>query len=198
MTQKKTASAQRKDRADAWDAARAVFEREPLETYSSTALRLGVSKQRVKQVADEMGWRKKADMGAILGAAHIKADAQFAAADQPGGEAVPVRPTDTAKPNDPTNRAEIAADQKAADLRADIAVRHRREWSVPRSLMQESFKDKERNHEKAKLAKTVAETLKIVQDGERKAWGMDAGDTPPGGGAAVKVIVERQEVAVER
>ncbi|MNN40803.1 hypothetical protein D3C76_1883940 [compost metagenome] len=41
--------------------------------------------------------------------------------------------------------------------------------------------------ERAKLGKILAETLKLTQDGERKAYGIDVGELPAG----QVVVIER-------
>ena len=81
--------------------------------------------------------------------------------------------------------AEVQArEQTAVDLRAQVLDRHRKEWAAPRQLSYEAVKA--RDFEKAKLAKITSETLKIIQDGERKAWGLDVAAEK-----AVTVVVER-------
>lgn len=79
------------------------------------------------------------------------------------------------------------AEETAVELRARVLERHRKEWNVPRALVQEAVKARDFN--KAKLAKITSETLKIVQDGERKAWGIDSG---PDGQTKVQVVIERE------
>ena len=80
-------------------------------------------------------------------------------------------------------------DKIAADLRADVVDRHRREWQAPRQISYEAIK--ERNFEKAKLAKITAETLMLIQNGERRAWGMDK-TGKPGEDENTIVVVERE------
>ena len=67
---------------------------------------------------------------------------------------------------DPKKKAD-ALDAEAAK-RAEIVLKHRREWEE-HTAMTEGIED----FEKAKLAKIMAETLRIRQDGERKAWNLD-------------------------
>ena len=50
-----------------------------------------------------------------------------------------------------------------------MLLRHREEWERHRPLTDEALSG---DAEAVKLAKTVAETLKIRQEGERKAWGV--------------------------
>lgn len=73
---------------------------------------------------------------------------------------------------------EVVAEKETVELaaveaRAKIIERHRTEWNAPRTLAYEAIKG--RDMDKAKLAKIAAETLKLVQEGERKAWGLDVG-----------------------
>lgn len=79
------------------------------------------------------------------------------------------------------------ADETAVELRAKVLERHRKEWGIPRGLVNEAVKARDFN--KAKLAKITSETLKLIQDGERKAWGIDSG---PDGATKVQVVIERE------
>lgn len=75
--------------------------------------------------------------------------------------------------------------------RDELLLRHRQEWLAPRALSAEALRirdaDPFKAMERAKLAKITAETLKISQDGERKAYGIDVGELPPGS----VVVIER-------
>lgn len=80
----------------------------------------------------------------------------------------------------------------AADkVREAVLERHRKEWSAPRGLSAEALRlrDSEpmKAFERAKLAKITAETLKLIQDGERQALGLDTKDNPKGH----VVVIER-------
>ncbi|MFD1558342.1 hypothetical protein ACFSHT_22380 [Paraburkholderia silviterrae] len=66
-----------------------------------------------------------------------------------------------------------AALDEAADRTAAVVTRHRDEWDDHKQLVTNAIA--EQDFGKAKLAKITAETLKIRQDGERKAWGLDSG-----------------------
>lgn len=59
---------------------------------------------------------------------------------------------------------------RAAEARADVVRRHRAEWEQHKAIMDEALKNSD--FERAKLAKITAETIKIRQDGERRAWGI--------------------------
>lgn len=71
------------------------------------------------------------------------------------------------------------------DARAELLTRHRREWGAVRNLAYTAMKSKG-DLTDARRAKTAAEAIKTIQDGERKAWGLDSGDDGP-----VKVVVQR-------
>ena len=64
----------------------------------------------------------------------------------------------------------------------------RTEWAAARNQIYKALKSGD--NEQAKLAKLAGETLKLVQEGERKAWGLDGGENEPG---QVRIVIERQE-----
>lgn len=59
---------------------------------------------------------------------------------------------------------------RAGDPEAAVMLRHKEEWARHQALMDEALACGDAD--KAKLAKLAAETLKIRQEGERKAWGI--------------------------
>ena len=69
---------------------------------------------------------------------------------------------------DPQKKAEAL--NRAADAKADVIRRHKAEWDRHKIIMDEALANEDFNA--AKLAKITAETLKIRQDGERRAWGI--------------------------
>lgn len=71
---------------------------------------------------------------------------------------------------DPKKKAQ-ALDAEAT-RRADVVQRHRDEWEEHKHIVDAAIGTKD--FESAKLAKITAETLKIRQEAERKAWGIDA------------------------
>jgi hypothetical protein len=91
----------------------------------------------------------------------------------------PVLPADA-----PPEQAHQITSAAAIDARAELLTRHRREWGAVRNLAYAAIKSKDLME--ARTAKTVAEAVKTIQDGERKAWGLDSGDEGP-----VKVTVVR-------
>lgn len=54
--------------------------------------------------------------------------------------------------------------------RAEVLARHKNEWLRHRELLDEVMAGGD--YEQARLVKTLAETLKIRQDGERRTWGL--------------------------
>lgn len=105
---------------------------------------------------------------------------------------LPDEPTSPEQPEG--GELQTAADGKAmaVTLREQVLDRHRREWSAPRAMSAEAIRmrdsDPIKAFERAKLAKITAETLKLVQDGERKAIGLDTDETPMGHVAVIERI----------
>ncbi|MFJ1253838.1 hypothetical protein [Cupriavidus sp. CuC1] len=184
--------------AQQWVLARARWEAEPLATFSDVAVWLGISKQGVQKHARLHGWRKRLDMPTLAARAHLKADEQTVGtmgqdADGSQTEAPqvvapgPVFPglSRPAIPADVTlAQARKIAGDAAVDERAELLTRHRREWGAVRNLAYAAIKSKDLIQ--ARTAKTIAEAVKTIQDGERKSWGLDSGDEGP-----VKVVVVR-------
>ena len=64
----------------------------------------------------------------------------------------------------------VAAVDNAADRKAAVINRHREAWPAIKELNAQAIEAQD--FEAAKLAKITAETERIIQDGERKAWGI--------------------------
>lgn len=79
-------------------------------------------------------------------------------------KSVGVEPTST--PEETAEAMSAAADERVAVIR-----RHRAEWEEHKAIIAEALATND--FEKAKLAKITAETIRLRQDGERKAWGID-------------------------
>ncbi|MGT2509758.1 hypothetical protein [Cupriavidus basilensis] len=177
-----------------WVLARARWEAEPQMTFSDVALLLGISKQAVAKHAQQFDWRRRLDMPTIAARAHEKADRaieQDADRSQPQAPQVVAPSPVFAKlsrheiPADATlEQARKISQDAAIDERVELLTRHRREWGAVRNLAYAAIKSKDLME--ARTAKTVAEAIKTLQDGERKAWGLDSGEEGP-----VKVTVVR-------
>ncbi len=185
-----------KREGDKWLEARARWEADPKLTFGDLAESLGVSKQAASQHAKKYGWAKRLDMPAIAARAHERADraieqdsvgssanAADVYAPRPFSSPAGVRPA--ISPDASPDEAAQAAADAAVDARAELLTRHRREWGAVRNLAYAAIKEKDLT--RARTAKTAAEAVKVIQDGERKAWGLDSGEEGP-----VKVIVERR------
>lgn len=198
-----------KTKAANWAIARARWEGEPRCTYADLSDFLGISKQAIAKRAGKDGWVKKLTMATIVDKAHAAADRKISrdaavrskdktpvvAGAKPGDFDSLGVPSDAVVPasiqdskNATPEMLAVAVETAAVDARAQVLTKHRTEWNAARSLIYKSIKSN--NQDDAKTAKIVAEGLKITQDGERKAWGLDAGETPPG---QVRIVVERTE-----
>ena len=83
---------------------------------------------------------------------------------------------------DPKKKA--AALDRAADAKAAVIMRHKEEWEQHQQLIRAAVENGD--FDAAKRATITAETIKIRQEGERKAWGItDKGETELSGGIAI-------------
>ena len=163
---------------EGWVAARAMYESTPGITLAQVAAKCGVTHARIVKRATDEGWVKclaRPDNSRLNAEAHKIADTYVRKVADLGPE---VTEADKAK------AADEVVTQTAAEQRAQVLDRHRKEWNTPRVLSIEAVKG--RDFERAKLAKITSETLKLIQEGERKAWGMDSG-----GENSVTVVIER-------
>lgn len=78
--------------------------------------------------------------------------------------------------NDDAVKRDAAIDA-AAQKRADVRLRHRREWEQVASLRQQALQKRTSNPDvcfnELRIAKITAEMTEIQQRGEIKAWGLD-------------------------
>ena len=87
-----------------------------------------------------------------------------------------------AKVNGIVNTVDLKKKAEAVDAaavrKADVILRHRDAWPKIKALNAQAIEAQDFNA--AKLAKITAETERIIQDGERKAWGITdkSEDTP--------------------
>jgi hypothetical protein len=149
---------------DEWQDARARWESDPRDGYAwlKREMNLHVSEVAILKRARKDLWAKKANMKTVAEMAQFKADQKAVKADKPLSEA------------------------ESVDIRANILEAHRREWQEHRERFpleaiitmldgQPKTAMLTKDGEKiARTAKTVAETIKHRQSGEREAWGLDA------------------------
>lgn len=169
--------------------AKAMYESTRGMSLNEVAEKVGVGNSVLKKYASEQGWRKNRSFANMEPAAQAVADQYKARVEDAGPE---ITAEDKAK------ITEEITQKLAVDARAQMLDRHRREWAAPRAMSAEAVRMRDKNSlqafERAKLAKITAETLKIVQDGERKAWGLDVGELPPGS----VVVIERDATYPEK
>lgn len=172
----------RPGQADAYRAAKAYYIANKGVTLRPLSKKFGVEVQRLERWAYRFKWAEQ------------KNHAYFVSGDRMDDQAREIADRQTEKKS--VYGQEITAEQSAdvvaelseeevAAKRADIIGKHRKEWAAPRALSVEAVR--ERNFERAKLAKITAETLKLVQDGERRAWGIDRT-----GEQSLRLIIERE------
>lgn len=196
--------------ADEWAAARAAWEADPTLSFGELSSRLGISRQSVSRKAARDDWQRPTNLAELAKRAHARADEMAAteadAETEKGAEGDKVT---TSSPSEGAEDVAVTLDKKtsvdrrpmpkprpksdpavvqenAVRLRAEINDRHRKEWNAARQLSYEAIKNKD--FERAKLAKITSETIRIIQDGERKAWGLDAADAPA---TPPVVVIER-------
>jgi hypothetical protein len=128
----------------------------------------------MRQTADAKAgnpWSRRTDMAGIVEAAHRKADRLV------GSDGAKLNGDLNAQLNVQDDKKEKAHRGESEDLRAEVIARHRREWQIAAILRNEALQDRKvdvkASFDKAKLAKITTEMLKIQQDGERKAWGLE-------------------------
>lgn len=143
-----------------WEAIRAEYEAGA--SQADLSRRHGVSRKAIQKHIEAEGW-----MQDISGAIDRLTEARVAG---------------VVAGCDPKKKAKALS--RAADARAAVILRHKEEWDRHQALIDEALSLGD--FDRAKLAKITAETLKIRQEGERKAWGItDRQETEVSGGVAV-------------
>lgn len=154
-----------------WETIRAEYEAGA--SQSDLAKRHGVSRTAIQKRIRAEGW-----MQDISGSINRLAEAKVA------GVVAGCNPKKKAKALD-----------RAADAKAAVILRHKAEWERHQQLIDEALAAGD--FDKAKLAKITAETLKIRQEGERKAWGIKD-STEETRAAAVSVKVDLSTATPEK
>lgn len=190
-----------------WAIARAKWEADQTLTYAQVGAEYGISSQAVHKRSQREGWTRAADGLAQMAArAHVVADRLIPKVDKPSTKRASTagqvdkidgevdstgaqpKPGRAAKPDDPPVSQEVLdrAVEERVEPRAKVLARHRTEVDGPRKLAYQALTGKDENgralsyddrHSRASLAKKVMETLKGMHEMERKAWGLDAGDS---------------------
>lgn len=156
--------------ADQWSSIRQQYETDPRLSFADLASQFGISKQAIHKRATAENWARVVSLAELAARAQTKAD-RLVDGRVDAARLSSIRDTGI---------------EEAASRRAAVLDRHRKEADGPRKIAYQALQTGD--IEKAKLAKIVAESLKIVQELERKAWGLDAGDVH--GGERV-IVIER-------
>lgn len=173
-----------------WLAARMRWEADPTVSGAEIARDLGVSRNAVNQRIKREEWKRVSDQKDLARRAYDRADEEAARLLREERARELVAEGRQREAEAERTRVEQTADV-AIDMRATILGRHRKELDGARNLVYEAIKSKD--FDKAKLGKITAEALVIIQNGERKAWGLDAEERENAGGS-VKVVIERREM----
>lgn len=136
-------------------------EREAGASFDTLAQRYGVSKTAIIKRAKAEGWSDGQDVGEII------------------RRKVTEKVTGAVTTGNPKKRAE--AIDAAAERGAEVVRRHQAEWEDHRAR----FGSVPADFEDGKLAKISAEMLRIRQEGERRAWGLDEASGQPA------IVIER-------
>jgi hypothetical protein len=126
-------------------------EREAGASFPELAAKYGVSHQAIQKRAKAEGWGDGTDVAEVIRRKVAEKVARVVAG------------------ANPQKRAE--AIDAEAEKRAAVVRMHQAEWDDHRAR----FGSVPEDFEAGKLAKISAEMLRIRQDGERKAWGLDTG-----------------------
>lgn len=162
--------------ADAWKALRIAWESDPALSSTKLAEDNGISSNTVTSRMKREGWVKmNPNLSGLSNAALTEYQKRKGKLKAPYTE------------DDLNALADEIASEFAAKARADLQERHQKEWDAPRSLAYQAIREK--NFELAKLAKISTESLTNIQNGERKAWGLDKGN---GNETNIRVVIERE------
>lgn len=140
---------------DQWSSARIEWESDRSVNDSMIAEKYGISQQAVTKKRTHEQWHRAGVLQNISQRAQIEADARLC---QKNGEVVPHN-----------QKADVV--DAAIEIRAEVLNRHRDDWNEHRNLF--TLGGIAENFELGKSAKITAEMLKIRQEGERKAYGLD-------------------------
>lgn len=152
-----------------WEQLREQWEADPRVTHGDIAKIAKVSRQAVSKRAASEGWKKWVYDDSV----HEQAQAE---ADKRAEEEIrkEIARTDPYKPAHAKPTVGYLAEQPedGISMRAKILDRHRKEWDGARNFVYKAIQNSDMA--KAKLGKITAETLQIIQKGERLAWGLES------------------------
>lgn len=188
---------------DEWAEVRAEWEASPRQgltwLLASAGGRWNITEEPLRHRRAAEGWTKRGGMVEVvrrarqgadrLSAASAQAEADAAAAGDVGsGEAEVGHDAPKTRAQDaapaigaapvvaPAARPAGLADDAAVEMRTRLISMHRDEWKAARALVYKAMREGESavGFDKAKFAKITTESLKNIQEGERRAWSLDA------------------------
>jgi len=135
--------------SEQWQECKNRWEGDPRDGYMwlVAEIKLPVTDEAVRQRAKKDDWRKASHIRTIVQQAHLRAD-------------------------DVSGKVGTAAIDAAIDLRSGIIETHRAEWGSHRELF--TLAAIATDLDLCRIAKMSVEMLKVRQEGERRAWGLDA------------------------
>lgn len=158
-----------------WLEARTLFESAERPSLEDIGRKIGVSHVAILKRSRKEQWQRAGEQVRINQSAIAKADAK-------------VTSDATSKVTDVTAKSRIASREQSEDLRAEVLVRHRQEWGGARERIYAGLKahreatdrdSKALAFDDLKAAKISAEAMTLVQNGERKAYGMEDAASAP-------------------
>lgn len=158
--------------------ARALWEGDINATFKSVAEEVGATARALTRWSQAESWTKR--KGDMSERAHAAADTYTGKLAELGSE-ITIEQQKQAE--------EAAIEETAIQLRAALINKHRKEWDAVRALLYKGMGQAKNSSgfDASKFAKISAETLKIIQESERRSWGIDSGpDTK------VQVVIERE------
>lgn len=183
---------------DQWSEIRAEWEASPRRGLAwltqSEGGRWPITEESLRRRRSADGWTKRGGMAEVVRRARVGADrvsaqtskAEAAAeaeaapklgfgAAEVGSAATKTCAREGTASAGPAVSPDVASEQAAVDLRTRLIQMHRDEWKAVRALAYRAMEEGKAatGFEKAKFAKIASETLKNVQDGERRAWSLD-------------------------
>lgn len=136
--------------SEEWAELKVKWENDPRIGYAwlIKETKIGVTRDAIRKKAEQERWRKSPAIRTIVQQAHINAD------------------------NISLGKTDLNSIQNSIKLRSDIIELHRKEWNDHRRIF--TLLKMEESLRYAQTAKMSAEVLKLRQDGERRAWALDA------------------------
>lgn len=166
-----------------WDIARAVWESDPTMVDATVGKRFGVNAETVRVRRHKEGWKRDPDALAKI-AAHAHVDADNLGTDPNYG--ISGKLLHNRVKTRPVADISTAVDERVR-VRAEVLDRHRKEVAMLRGRVYGAIKDDSRD--KLAFAKVATDTIKVIQDMERRAFGLDAIEGPLPGGV---LVIERE------